>query len=338
MKLRVLERRQLVWPDGRGGNGECWLDVGDHRFNLEEAHWVLANYGGDRKVLVPTIAEAEPGDSVAVIRDMGLGDILMTTPTVRAMHEFGLRVHYWTLARYLPLLRGNPCVESVHDLGTATASPDTGDCDIVLNWCKSVERDPRYDSVPRVNLFASAACQELNGRPPTPEYYATRSEWQTADSMWNTKAPKVVLVARASDYRRNWPYMRELSERLAAEGIVCGVLDQDPTACWERDGVHNFGGVGMRESIALIGTADAVVSHDTGLLYCGPATGTPTIGIFGCWQPRLRLEGMPGVFTFDANEILGRGYCYDHIGCDGRQLEAVTVEAVQAKVKEMMAT
>ncbi len=51
---------------------------------------------------------------VLVVRLSSIGDVLLTTPVVRALHRAGWEVHYLTQEAYGPLLRHNPYIHTLH--------------------------------------------------------------------------------------------------------------------------------------------------------------------------------------------------------------------------------
>ena len=305
------------------------LEPGIHEYDKADGGWILANWSYDGGIIQPGVEHAVAGDTVGVERGQGLGDVLMVTPTLKAFADRGLKVSMWTINEFMPVFDHNPDVVSVHDMGTFNANV-SHDLDYNCDLVGVVERDPRHPEINRTELFARISGVQIESRKPL--YYPTDDELAEAEERWGPKTPRVALVARTSTERRDWPYMQELAAALAPDDISMGVFGASAPQCWEGHGAVNFGGIGLRNTFAMLATADVCVTPDTGLLFAAVSVDTPTIAIFGCWPPHLCVEGYQNVFAFDANEILGRVHCYDSLHCSGAQLAAVTVDMVAAQV------
>lgn len=331
VKVAISKTMQVTWPDDRGVET---LEPGVRQWSPEDAHWIIANWGYDREIVQATIAHAEPGDTVAVVRDQGLGDVLMVTPVVRAYHQRGLVVHVYSSELFGAVFENNPYVTQLHIAGGHLGGV-ASDCEFTVNLCEAVERDRRYGEINRTALFADIAMAHLDSRKP--DYFATPGELEDAEARWGSPRPRVAVVPRASaNPARAWPFMQEFAEGMAREGCNVGTLCRSPEESFATDAIRNFGGIGLRPTIALLATADVCVTPDTGLLYAAVAVNCPVVAIFGCWEPRLRVEGYERVTVLDANALLHRPYCYDSMGCDGRQMRAVTADMVAEATRRVL--
>ncbi|HEX6928213.1 MAG TPA: glycosyltransferase family 9 protein [Gammaproteobacteria bacterium] len=102
--------------------------------------------------------------------------------------------------------------------------------------------------------------------------------------------PYVVLHPGATDIRRRWPLekMAALADVLAARGVtvcVTGVPAESEAVARVVDGananIHDLcGKLSLPGMVALLESAELVVSNDTGPLHLARAVGTPTVGIY----------------------------------------------------------
>jgi len=333
--VKILVHQQVMVMEADPPYDVVTMFPGLHSCSFAHAAWILANWGQERQMERAPIRYAERGDTVAVIRDMGLGDVLMVTPTIRAFAERGCIVHAWTLPRYAALFDHNPHVAEVHTVD-GRMSAVACELDFDLNLCEAVERHPDAGQRNRTQFFADLGEVTLSSRRPA--YFATPEEIAAAEERWGPARPRIACVARTyAKGERSWPFMEEFANSVGGDGANVACLGGTSEECFSSPCVRNLGGIGLRETIAVLATADVCVTPDTGLLYAAVAVGCPVLAIFGCWPPFTRVEGYDRVRTLDANAILGRGYCCDHSWCDGSQMRAVTVPMARAEVERTLA-
>jgi len=85
---------------------------GQHRY---AAPWQLDELTEQGWQFMPLEEILGDAHRVLIIRNMGLGDLLMLTPALQALHqEWQVQVEVATYARYVPLLRGLPGIAAAH--------------------------------------------------------------------------------------------------------------------------------------------------------------------------------------------------------------------------------
>ena len=236
-----------------------------------------------------------PGGSVLVTRDMGLGDVLLTTPLIRALAtRHGLRVSVATLSRYVPLLDGNPHVAECFAIEEGR---DTGGYDAALDLRLYVENaEGQGDTSHRVDGFARAADVRLGDGERALDYFVTADERAEAEASLRGPAngfppagggPLVGLVWRSSAANRNWPAprSREVLAALLAAGMGVVVLDQEPQDLGGSAGhpalLDATGRLSIRQVAAAMQVCDAVLCPDTGLFHLASALDVPVVTYFG---------------------------------------------------------
>lgn len=264
---------------------------------------------------------------ILVVRFSALGDVVLTTPLLRALHARwpGVRITYVTAAAWAPVLAGSPRVQRVVALAPGESVPslarrvrDTYDLQLdlhgslrtrLLRWrlggaWRGVAR--RRAARRRLIVFGPAA-------PPLPpvaeRYFEPVAEFGvTPDGAAPEVFPGARDVARAAalvegDYAvlapgaahatKRWPpaNWRDLARRLRAAGLRVVAAG----APREADLLGGLGvipayGEGLGVTAALLRRARVAVTHDSGLMHLATAAGTPVVALFGPTVPAFGYE------------------------------------------------
>lgn len=135
----------------------------------------------------------------------------------------------------------------------------------------------------------------------TPRITVTRADREAlARELPALHQPYVVLHPGATDVRRRWPLkkMAALADVLALRGLavcVTGVPEESEAVAQvvagARENVHGLcGKLSLPGMLALLESAELVVSNDTGPLHLARAAGTPTVGLY--WMGNV-INGGP---------------------------------------------
>lgn len=251
--------------------------------------------------------------SLAVVRDGGLGDMLLLTPVLRALKDLypHVDIHLFTKPPYLPLFEHNPHVDTLYPLNHYQKFA----FDEVVDLQQFVEKAPDTGLLDRASLFASAFGIEL--KDGELEYTVTADEtdwaveWLEAQGVGGQKI--MALAPWATDPRRSWEVQH--ARRLVELMGECG---------WQTIVFHNtddaddfFGDVAvccvepsLREKAAILGLMDMVVSVDTGIYHLAMAAraGHPqdlpfVVVLFGLIPPALRMRWYSNCMSLIAEEI-----------------------------------
>ncbi len=247
---------------------------------------------------------------VLVIRNMGLGDILMLTPALQALHQqWQVEVEVATYARYVPLLWGSLGIVATHALGTDYQA-QRFDAAIDLNW--AVESGTEVHKRPRQDLFAKLLHVRLNQRQPV--YHVADSERRWAcQQLAQWSSPMVGIQVHASCRQRTYPaiHIRRLTEMLQATGYTVAFLGERWAGSTPRAVVDLTGSLSLRQAAALIEQMSVMICPDSGLLHLAVAVGTPTVGLFGPIPPELRTVGYPHCQAVTVSGACPHQPCFD---------------------------
>ncbi len=252
----------------------------------------------------------QPGADVLVIRQMGLGDVLMLTPALHALHtQRGVRVHLATYARYLPLVWGLGFIQATYALGT-DYGPQRFAAIVDLDW--AVERGDETEYVPRQDIFAQRLGVKLARRWPYYQIAAAERRWAQR-RLAGLPGPIVGIQTHASCPQRSYPFAHlcELIRILQADGYSVVTFGQKYLGEWPEGVVDLNAAVSIRQAAALIEQMDLMICPDSGLLHLAVAVGSPTVALFGPIPPELRVAGYPRCVALWGAQACGYSPCFD---------------------------
>jgi len=252
----------------------------------------------------------DAADRVLVIRNMGLGDVLMLTPALQALHQqWQVSVEVATYARYVPLLWGLPGIAAAHALGTDYQA-ERFDAAIDLNW--AVESGEEIHRRPRQDIFARLLHVRLNQRCPIYQVAGSERRW-ARQRLVQWHPPMIGIQVHASCRQRSYPaaHIATLTQLLQAEGYTVAFLGERWKGSTPPQVVDLTGCLSLRQAAALIEQMAAMICPDSGLLHLAVAVGTPTVGLFGPIPPRLRTAGYPHCQAVTVVDACPHQPCFD---------------------------
>jgi heptosyltransferase-2 len=261
-----------------------------------------------------------PGPRVLIVRFSSLGDVVLTTPLLRAIHARHPEADVTCVvrSRYADLLAGNPAVTRVVAMApnepVAALARRLGgqayDAQVDLQDSVRSRRLRRHlvgpwgvvnrrraaraaliwlgidlyrAHVPAAEqLFEAAAALDVrpDGRPA--EVFPTAEDEERAAAL----APEgaVALVPGARWRNKRWPaaHWRALADRLAARGLpLVAVGSEDERSLLSGPGVIEAYGLALRTTGAVLRRAKVVVAGDTGFMHLATAVARPVIALIG---------------------------------------------------------
>lgn len=137
-----------------------------------------------------------------------------------------------------------------------------------------------------------------------PQLVVTIDEGKRVEAMLkregiNTKTDKIISIGlESSTSNRNWvfEYVKELTKKLISEGFKViwfgespdyetRMLDDETNAIGAVNLVHR---TSIREAMAILALTDVFVGPASGLMVIATSLETPTVGLFGAFNPRVR--------------------------------------------------
>lgn len=280
------------------------------------------------------IINGEPPAICLSRKQGGIGDVLMTLPTVKAVSKkYNCKIDYATDLQYLEgalgkVLQGNPHINRVlsyHDINVEEYAA-------VLNLtCPCVVHEqPHAKPINRIDLFARHARIPLTDF--SIDYYITEEEHLWAQELLS-KIPsfkkKVLVQPFSSTPRRDAPVeimkrtLREMSTR--QRNIVYIVFthsaDRDTRTVWgDTAEVIHLKDYDVRKIAAIMHYCDLVICPDSAILHLAGALDKPTVTLFGPTDAKARVDHYPRAIAVAPGEELHCYPCWYSNNCNNKNL------------------
>lgn len=241
---------------------------------------------------------------LAVIRSGGgIGDVLMTMPTVKALKKkYTCNLTYVTDFQYLSgalqkVAEHNPLIDRVIDYRHYKET----DYDIVINLtCPCIAHEvPRAPPIHRIDLFARSCGLALSDRHIDYRLKPEEIAWAKDFFLKRNLKPENIIVVQpfASNPRRSYD-IRQLQKALvmatqANDDIRFLVLkhssDFNPDSQWEFRHVMHIKDYDITAIAALMYHCSMVVCPDSAILHLAGALGKYIVAYFGPTDYRARM-------------------------------------------------
>ena len=274
----------------------------------------------------------------------GIGDVLMTTPVVKALKTRYPECHltYATDPQYyhgdlIRILEGNPYIDEVVDYRGIDQQAFHLFVDLT-GICPPYE-NKNNPPMNRIDLFARHVGTRLDD--PLPDYIIRDDEKQWANKIiqkwFGEGSYKTIVVHTASvDARRTWPVQNyiELITQLAAKrsDLRFIILDQNrKNKTWDYKYCVNASDYGVRQMAALIWAADLFVGPDSGPMHVAGALEKEIVALFGSTHPDARINYYDGAVSVTAD--IDCLYCWYSVCPHNLQcMRAIPINKVQRAI------
>ena len=245
--------------------------------------------------------QQKPPESILIVMEQGIGNMVMMTPALRAIRNHLPQVHLAVLGTEpaMQVIRGWQVVDEVF----TTLPQKNFDLTMFSIWSQNVKaqwgdhlkilsREIYSAPVPNFDVHESdlhlQMARHIGYEGPAPAPFCMSAEI-TFD------LPKKGLVIGIADTaldvkgweRKRWPYYPQLAEKLIENDHTVVLIGGKAEAAkfrpeaWPRQ-VQNFmGRLSLQETASLIQRCDVVVTNDSGPAHVSAALGTPTLVLFG---------------------------------------------------------
>jgi heptosyltransferase-2 len=268
--------------------------------------------------------------SICVIRGEGIGDVLMTTPTIRALYQKfhgNISITYATNPKYLDgallkVLQDNPYIEKVIDRENLNEE----DYDAVVNLhCPAIAHEkPMAPPVNRIDLFAQhAGVYPLADTSLT--YTVTEEEKTEANAFLNSLGLNPVMqtiiminlfsssTTRSLDKQVVLDSLKQLSSLNMKLLLITHDSDSNTASSFKNiANLHTVKGKDIRELSAILTQINLLLCPDSALLHAAGALNIPTVALFAPTDPRARVNYYPNAKAIWGGEGLnGHPHWYE---------------------------
>jgi len=283
----------------------------------------------------------------------GIGDLLMITPTIRAIKEanpkspliVSVTDHYGVKGVLFDILKHNPYIDKV--VGTADLLTYSFNKIYNFNTGKEIpmEMDRSHPTGNRIDIFAELAEVYLKDKKPIYVVTSAEKEWAKNWIQKNISKNKRRLIGiqvSTSTIRRNWPMEKQwlLAFKLINKYPEASILFFHEGAAPETEvypNIFQIEGMPLRWVAALINECELMIVPDSGLLHIAGALGRKIVGIFGPNAPDTRLlyyENSVGVWLSYPCSVQ---YCwYERCHYGFKCIKEIPVEMVIGKAVDLL--
>ena len=276
----------------------------------------------------------------------GIGDVLMTTPIMKALkyHLPSCHITYATDFEYsngalVDIISHNPYVDKIVPIAEVKDRDYDYRVDVTIT---GLDRE-KPKSVPpnRIDMFAEEVGVDIS-LDPVPTYVITEKERKQALSVIEKIIPDredkqiIAIQTRSNDERRTWPlgHVEKLVDKLSENAkFHVFVFDWGHTIeRWESldkwkdsPNIHLFMEGSFIDTAALVDQADVVVCPDSSMLHLAGALNKKIVTIFGPIPPESRIN-----YYSNATAIVHRlpcSFCWYRPRCSSKKeskLECLT--------------
>lgn len=243
-----------------------------------------------------------------IIRDAGIGDLLLLEPIIRKLHEKGNR-NISVLTRYPEVYAYNPHIDFVHKMQTKEniSSVKNSEYDSVDDLRSYSETHTDRRKKHRTDIYNTLFNLDIEDKEPRVYFDKKEKELLKKDK----KKTYIGLSINASHRYRKYEN---------ADGLIQHILDQDKNNVVVLfDNVRSLqikhsriidlqGKTSIRDAINYIRSLDYMIAVDSGLMHIALSLHIPTVCIFTIITADLRLRYYTGQYEVVSADI-------DCIGC-----------------------
>lgn len=249
--------------------------------------------------------------NLAIRRDRGLGDLLMLTPSLRALTQSGLadEITIYCNENLHSVFSGNLHVHQVKP--SKLYQDEAGQYDRVVDLNGYPERQEDVGALSRVYLLARGLGVEscLDSDNTHLDFYLREDACrQATELLVGLTRPFITLSPFSRDDRRSWgvSQVQHFVDLCRQQGI--GVIFTHSNDCYEDlsctmlGGVRRFWGLDTHVLAAILFYASCVVSVDTGVYHLAVAAGggvcPPLVLPFASTDPCVQMEPYEHMVTY----------------------------------------
>jgi ADP-heptose:LPS heptosyltransferase len=249
--------------------------------------------------------------SIAVLRGEGIGDVIMTTPTINALYNYfggNVDITYATNTQYLngalvKVLQGNPQISKIIDRQNLKEE----DFDAVVNLhCPAIAHEkPMAAPINRIDLFARHA-GFFPLKDTKVKLYITEEEKEKArDYLYslglNGALNPIIMVnlfsssnTRSLNRQVILDTVQQLSNKNWRILLVQHNSDHEHSRYFQEiPHVYPIVDKDIRELSAILTHINLLLCPDSALLHAAGALDIPTVAIFAPTDPRARINYYP---------------------------------------------
>ncbi len=257
-------------------------------------------------------AENWNGKSILVVRTGGFGDLVLMTPVLREIKRRwpSIKINFACFPDYAPVLENLPFVDALVQYPIPMVEAQQYDAWVIME--NAIEKNEEAKKKHMTDLFAERfgiGKDEKYDKQPT--YAVTEREKVWADEAYPRKkgVQRLCVQFAAQVENRTYPgqRMQQVVEHFHKKGWEVMVMGKPGELKMdEMDNLHNLTAhkTTMRQSCAVLATADCVLGPDSSLVHIAGALNVPAVALYGPFPSELRVAYSPSIQVIE-----GSGHC-----------------------------
>lgn len=228
-----------------------------------------------------------------IIRDEGIGDVIMTTPAIRALKEAQpkCQIDYATNPHYKILLENNPYINKVISIGESMTNLKRI-YDNIIDLRMWSETSPIRNTHHRIFTYAEKTMVPIQPGKEDTVLIINQETIEEGKRLigYNPEKKYVVIQMGSTHYCRSWDEKKfiEVARELLKDGLEVVLIDKRKYIV-TLPGVINLTGLTtVQQSVGIIAASDLLISVDTGAYHIAGALKKPFIALFGIISPKFR--------------------------------------------------
>lgn len=287
----------------------------------------------------------------------GVGNVVLATPLLMALHEMALAVDVLLAADYTQTADLLRPWSAVREIFTSSTSPSLTSYQLIApalppfyqpRFGRTIARRPNALARPPDSLFYENEQDFYLHFARALDYPADRSPWPSLPIAPSEKCgvtSRTVVLAPGCKTgvmaTKRWPHFGALAatfDDVVVVGTVDDLRQNDGAPMKFPSHVRSFvGKLSLRETAELMAAAGVVVGNDSGLSHVAAAVGTPTVMLFGP-TPHKSLGPMPqNVKVLRGGLPCEPCWFHDRFRACGRKIECLSTLSVEAVIHEISA-
>jgi ADP-heptose:LPS heptosyltransferase len=271
---------------------------------------------------------------IIIKRKDAMGDVLLTTPIIRAIKHLNPTASIWVESECVEPLYGNRHIERVINSKNRIAAPWDS---LVIDLNMAYENRP---GVHFIDAYAEAAGLKPGQYDRLTELHCDQWDMDWAENEVPGDGWIAVHAGPTTWHGKNWPVEKwaQLIPRLPGRVVLVG-KPTDATIPYDAD-LRNR--TNVRQLAAVLRRCKLVISVDSFPMHAAQAVGTPVVGLFGVTDPRfIMTDGSPSraVCSDPANPSSGlrhKNSGVTMVGDPHNCMDTISVSQVLAAVKELL--
>jgi ADP-heptose:LPS heptosyltransferase len=252
------------------------------------------------------------GKSILVVRTGGFGDLVLMTPVLRELKRRWptLKINLSCFPDYAPVLENLPFVDALVQYPVPMMEANQYDAWVIME--NAIEKNEEAKKTHMTDLFAERFGIDAKEKyDKHPEYRVTEREAIWAQEAYPRKKgiQRLCVQFAAQVENRTYPgqRMQSVVEHFHRKGWEVFVMGKPgELKMEENDTLRNLTahGTTMRQSCAVLATADCVLGPDSALVHLAGALDVPTVALYGPFPAELRVAYSPSIQVLE-----GSGHC-----------------------------